>query len=201
MTTTPSIFTRRHDGLGSLFREIERSFDDFSRRGPLPGFANFGSSDMMMPKLDVSESKDGLEVTAELPGCDEKDIDVTLSEGVLTIRGEKKSERNETAKDRNWHMVERSYGSFSRSLPLPFTPDPAGVEAKFDNGVLHVKLPKPAEVAKREKKIEIRGSSPKQADAGQAGARQPDPRQPDPKQPDARPPDARQPYARQPKAD
>ena len=152
----PSILTRRNDGLGSLFREIERTFDDFSRRSPLAGFASFGNGDMM-PKLDVSEGKDALEVTAELPGCSEKDIDVTLSEGVLTIRGEKKSERNETGKDRNWHVVERSYGSFSRSIPLPFAPDPAGVEARFDNGVLHVKLPKPPEVAKREKKIEIRG--------------------------------------------
>ena len=152
---TPPILTRRNDGLGSLFREIERTFDDFSRRGPLAGFANPTGGDMM-PKLDVSEGKDGLEITAELPGCDEKDIDVTLSEGALTIRGEKKSERNEAGKDRNWHVVERSYGSFSRSIPLPFTPEPAGVEAKFSNGVLHVKLPKPPEVAKRERKIEIR---------------------------------------------
>jgi HSP20 family protein len=154
----PSIFTRRNDGLGSLFREIERTFDDFSRRGPLAGFAGFGGDVASMPKVDVSEGKDAIDVTAELPGCDEKDIDVTLNEGVLTIRGEKKTERNETDKDRNWHVVERSFGSFSRSIPLPFTPDSAKVEAKFDKGVLRVKLPKPAEVAKKEKKIEIRGN-------------------------------------------
>lgn len=153
----PSIFTRRNDGLGSLFREIERSFDDFSRRTPFAGFAGFGDGGMV-PKIDVSESKDAVEVTAELPGCKEEDIDVTLSEGVLTIRGEKKTERNEADKDKNWHVVERSYGSFARSIPLPFTPDSGKVEAKFDKGVLRVKLPKPAEVAKREKKIEIRGS-------------------------------------------
>jgi HSP20 family protein len=152
----PSIFTRRNDGLGSLFREIERTFDDFSRRSPLAGFAGFGDG-ATMPKIDVSEAKDAIEVTAELPGCNEEDVDVTLSEGVLTIRGEKKSERDETDKDKNWHVVERSYGSFSRSIPLPFTPDSAKVEAKFDNGVLRVKLPKPAEVASKEKKIEIRG--------------------------------------------
>jgi HSP20 family protein len=152
----PSIFTRRSDGLGSLFREIERSFEDFSRRSPLAGFPGFGDAGMM-PKIDVSESKDAVEVTAELPGCNDKDIDVTLSEGVLTIRGEKKTERDETSKDRNWHVVERSYGSFARTVPLPFTPDSAKVEAKFDNGVLRVKLPKPAEVARREKKIEITG--------------------------------------------
>src|SRR5262249_25296429 len=152
----PSLFTRRTDGLGSLFREIERTFDDFSRRTPFAGFAGFGDG-AMMPKVDVSESKDAIEVTAELPGCTERDIDVTLSEGVLTIRGEKKTERDETDKERDWHVVERTYGSFSRSIPLPFTPDSAKVEAKFDKGVLRVKLPKPAEVAKKEKKIEIRG--------------------------------------------
>jgi HSP20 family protein len=153
----PSIFTRRNDGLGSLFREIERTFDDFSRRTPFAGFAGFGDGGMM-PKIDVVEGKDAVEVTAELPGCAEKDIDVTLSEGILTIRGEKKTERDETDKDKNWHMVERSYGSFSRSIPLPFTPDSAKVEAKFDKGVLRVKLPKPAEVAKKEQKIEVRSN-------------------------------------------
>jgi HSP20 family protein len=154
----PSLFTRRADGLGSLFREIERTFDDFSRRSPVGGFPGFGDA-AMTPKVDVSEGKDAVEVTAELPGCNEKDIDVTLSEGVLTIRGEKRTERDETDKEKNWHVVERSYGTFTRSIPLPFTPDSAKVEAKFDKGVLHVKLPKPAEVAKKEKKIEIRGNT------------------------------------------
>jgi HSP20 family protein len=154
----PSLFTRRTDGLGSLFREIERTFDDFSRRSPFAGFAGFGGDGATMPKIDVSEGKDAVEVTVELPGCTEKDIDVTLSEGILTIRGEKKTERDETDKDKNWHVVERSYGSFSRSIPLPFTPDSTRVEAKFDKGVLRVKLPKPAEMVKKEKKIEIRGN-------------------------------------------
>ena len=152
----PSMFTRGNDGLGSLFREIERTFDDFSRRSPLAGFAGFGGDGATMPKIDVCEGKDAIDVMAELPGCNEKDIDVTVSEGILTIRGEKKTERDETDKEKNWHMVERSYGSFSRSIPLPFTPDSAKVEAKFDKGVLRVKLPKPADVAKKEKKIEVR---------------------------------------------
>jgi HSP20 family molecular chaperone IbpA len=64
----PSIFTRRNDGLGSLFREIERTFDDFSRRTPFAGFPGFGDGGAM-PKIDVSEGKDAVEVTAELPGC------------------------------------------------------------------------------------------------------------------------------------
>jgi HSP20 family protein len=154
----PSIFTRRNDGFGSLLREIERTFDDFSRRSPLAGFAGFGADGGTTPKIDVSEGRNAVEVTAELPGCEEKDIDVTLSEAILTIRGEKKTERDETDKDTNWHIVERSYGSFSRSIPLPFTPDSTKVEAKFDKGVLRVKLPKPAELAKKEKRIEIRSN-------------------------------------------
>jgi HSP20 family protein len=150
----PSMFTRGNDGLGSLFREIEKTFDDFSRRGPLAGFAGFGEG-ATAPKIDVSESKDGIEVAAELPGVDEKDIDVTLSNGVLTIRGEKKTERDETDKNKNWHVIERRYGSFSRTVTLPYDPDSAKVEAKFEKGVLRVRLPKPAEITKKEKKIAI----------------------------------------------
>ena len=93
---------------------------------------------------------------AELPGVDEKDIDVTLSDGMLNIRGEKKSERDETEKDKNWRVFERSYGAFSRSIALPYQPESGKVEAKFEKGVLHIHLPKPAEIAKKEKRIEIR---------------------------------------------
>jgi len=111
---------------------------------------------MTSPKVDIAESKDAIEVTAELPGVDEKDLDVTLADGMLTVRGEKKSARDEQDKDKNWHVVERSYGSFSRAIPLPFDPDLTKVEAKFDKGVLHIHLPKPAEVAKKQQKIEIK---------------------------------------------
>src|SRR5262249_36924256 len=104
----------------------------------------------------IAESKDAIEVTAELPGVDEKDLGLTLANGILTVRGEKKSARDEQDKDKNWHVVERSYGSFSRAIPLPFDPDPTKVEAKFDKGVLHIHLPKPAEVAKKQQKIEIK---------------------------------------------
>jgi hypothetical protein len=78
---------------------------------------------MLPPKIDVAESKDAIEVTAELLGVDEKDVDISLADDVLTIRGDKKTEREEQDKDKNWHVVERSYGSFSRAIPLPFDPD------------------------------------------------------------------------------
>jgi HSP20 family protein len=148
----PSFFGRSDDPFGSLFREVQKTFEDFSQRTP---FARFGL-DTLSPKIDLAESKDAIEVTAELPGVDEKEVDVTLADDVLTIRGEKRTERDEQDKDKNWHVVERSYGSFSRAIPLPFDPDPAKVEAKFDRGVLHIHLPKPAEVAKKQQKIEIK---------------------------------------------
>jgi len=148
----PSFFGRDDDPFGSLFREVQKTFEDFSRRSPLAGLG----SDMLAPRIDIAESKDAIDLTAELPGVDEKDVDVTLADGVLTIRGEKKAERDEKDKDKNWHVVERSYGSFSRTIPLPFDPDSAKVEAKFEKGVLHIHLPKPAEVAKKQQKIEVK---------------------------------------------
>ena len=111
---------------------------------------------MLAPRIDIADSKDAIDLTAELPGVDEKDVDVTLADAVLTIRGEKKAERDEKDKDKNWHVVERSYGSFSRTISLPFDPDSAKVEAKFEKGVLHIHLPKPAEVAKKQQKIEVK---------------------------------------------
>jgi HSP20 family protein len=141
----PSFFGRDDDPFGSLFREVQKTFEDFSRRAPMAGFG----SEMLAPKIDIAESKDAINVTAELPGVEEKDVNVTLADGVLTIRGEKKSERDEQDKDKSWHVVERSYGSFSRTISLPFDPDPAKVEANFDKGVLRIHLPKPVEMAKK----------------------------------------------------
>ena len=148
----PSFFGRDDDPFGSLFREVQRTFEDFSRRSPLAGLG----SDILAPRIDIAESKDAIDLTAELPGVDEKDVDVTLADGVLTIRGEEKAERDEKDKDKNWHVVERSYGSFSRTISLPFDPDSAKVEANFEKGVLHIHLPKPAEVAKKQQKIEVK---------------------------------------------
>jgi HSP20 family molecular chaperone IbpA len=86
-------------------------------------FAHF-RSDMLSPKVDVAETKDAIEVTAELPGVDEKDLDVTLVNGILTVRGEKKSARDEQDKDKNWHVMERSYLTFiirPTTMPLATT--------------------------------------------------------------------------------
>jgi HSP20 family protein len=94
-----------------------------------------------------------LVVEAELPGMDEKDVSVTLSSGVLTLKGKKKSEREEKKDD--YHLMERSYGSFQRSFQLADTIDPDKVTATFDKGVLKVTLPKRPEAVKAEKRIPI----------------------------------------------
>ena len=145
-------FWRGEDPFRTLFQEVQKTFEDFSRRSP---FARF-SPDLLSPKIDVAESKGAIDITAELPGVDEKDVDVTLADDVLTIRGEKKFEREEQDNDKNWYVVERSYGSFSRAILLPFEPDATKVEAKFDKGVLRIHLPKSEEVTKKKQKIEIR---------------------------------------------
>jgi HSP20 family protein len=150
----PSLFGRSDEILGSLFRDVEKVFEEFSRRPPFAFGAEAGG--LAGPKVDVAESKDAIDVTSELPGVDEKDIELTLANGLLTIRGEKKTERDEKDSGKNWHVIERSYGAFSRSIALPFEPETDKIEAKFDKGVLRVHLPKPPEVASKQQKIEIK---------------------------------------------
>lgn len=134
---------------GMLQREIERLFDDFGR-----GLPAFGSSELM-PRMDVTETDKIVELTAELPGLEEKDVDINYADGVLTIRGEKKSEKEE--KDKNYRLIERSYGSFSRAIELPAGVDPASVKATLTKGVLTVTVPKPA--PSMTKKIEIKAAA------------------------------------------
>ncbi len=111
-----------------------------------------------VPTIDVAETTDAIEVSAVLPGVDEKDIKVSLDGNRLVISGEKKEETKKDEKD--WHVEERSYGSFYRSMSLPFKPEDGAVEAHFDKGVLHLNIKKPAEVAKSAKTIEIKPGAP-----------------------------------------
>jgi HSP20 family protein len=149
-------------------REMNRVFDDAFRgfgRGGMPSFLGpaFGRVPMetLMPQIDVSESEREIQVTAELPGIDEKDVEVILADDMLTMRGEKKAEHEQ--KDRDYHLMERSHGAFSRSLPLPFAADSSQVKAAFKNGVLTVTIQKPKEVLEKQHRIEV------QTDTGTAG--------------------------------
>jgi HSP20 family protein len=139
-----------------LHREVNRLFDD-SLRGMTEGN---GGVTMLNPKVDVCPTDDGWELTAELPGVDEKDIDLRLDGDLLTISGEKRDQR----KDDQNRLVERSYGSFTRSFQLPFAPDPEKVTADCDKGVLTIKLPKSAE-QERSKRISIGSGSGKTIEA------------------------------------
>jgi HSP20 family protein len=152
----PSVFSGEgsRDPFHDLQRQIDRVFSDFSRDLKPVGMGRNGS---FSPSIDVCETDKALEVTAELPGVDEKDIDVTLADDMLTIRAEKKSEKEEKDEKKNYHLVERSYGTFERRMSLPFRADPSKVDAKFEKGVLKLTVPKPAEAQAKVQKIQVSG--------------------------------------------
>ena len=133
----------------SLRREIDRLFDDFTR-----GFPAMTSPDLT-PTLDVTETDKELEITAELPGLEEKDVQINMSDNLLTIRGEKKAEKEQ--KDKNYRLVERSYGSFERTLELPEGVSSDAIKANITKGVLKVTIPKPAPA--QAKKIEVKSAA------------------------------------------
>lgn len=134
-----------------LRSEMDRLWDDYfgpGRRALKP------MEEAWLPAVDVSETGDKITVKAEIPGMEAKDIDISMVGDTLTIKGEKKAEHEE--KEENYHLVERSYGSFSRAMKLPVAVDPEKVEATYKNGVLTVVLPKKEEV--KPKAIEIKAS-------------------------------------------
>lgn len=139
----------------SLQRDVNRIFDDFWRRFDQP-FGAVGRWDAGGPRADITETDNALEVSVELPGMDQKDVDVSLTDTTLTIKGEKKSGRDENRK--GYHLSERSYGSFYRTIPLPSGVDTEKVNAEFKNGILTVTLPKTEEALSRVKKIAVKAS-------------------------------------------
>jgi HSP20 family protein len=137
--------------------EMDRFFDRFSNGLSVPAFEPLLSryADFATPAVDFAEDDKAYTVTAELPGIEEKDIDVTVSGGMLTIKGEKKKEREE--KNKNYYLSERSYGSFQRAFSLPEGIDQNKIAANFAKGVLTVTLPKNAE-AQKSQKIEVKAA-------------------------------------------
>lgn len=135
--------------LDVLRREMDSLWDRFFSERPIERLGGEWT-----PSLDVSETKDKVVVKAEVPGVDPKEIEVSLSNGVLTIKGERKQEREE--KDENYHLIERSYGSFSRSLRLPAEVQEGDVKANYKDGVLKITFPKTERAKEKEIKIEVK---------------------------------------------
>jgi HSP20 family protein len=123
-------------GMGSLKHEMDRVFDRFleGKWDEIPALGEWA------PSMDISETKDSLVAKVEVPGLEPKDIQISLQENLLTIKGEKSQEKEE--KDEHYHRVERAYGVFTRSVRLPVAVDASKVTATFKNGLLTVILPK-----------------------------------------------------------
>ena len=123
-------------GMSSLRREMDRFFDRFVE----PRWEETDTMGDWWPRMDVAETKDAFVVKAEIPGVDQKDISVSLQEQMLTVKGEKRQEKED--KDEQYHRVERAYGAFTRSFRLPANVEGAGVKAEFKDGLLTITLPK-----------------------------------------------------------
>jgi HSP20 family protein len=132
-----------------LRRQLDDLFEDWTHdiRGP----------SSLRPRLELSESDNDMVITVELPGVEQKDVEVNLSGRQLSIKGEKRSEKDEKKedKDRVYHRTERTYGAFQRVIPLPFDVDGSAVKAIFRDGVLTITLPKPQEMRAKTTKIEV----------------------------------------------
>jgi len=148
---------RNNDALSDLHSRMNSLFDcfldDFDNASWLPSRLSEKFS-KLSPKIEVSETDDALEVSAELPGMEAEDLDVSIDGNLLTIKGEKNEEKED--KEKNFHVMERCYGSFSRTLNIPAQSlDMDHVESKFKKGVLHLKLPKTEDAKSKRRKIEI----------------------------------------------
>lgn len=163
--TTPDIPKTGWNYMGALRDEMNHFFDDFHRRWPFGSSGRHESPHPLgmpmpfgtrIPAIDVIENDDHIEVKAELPGMDEKDISVELSNHRLIISGEKKEEREEGEKEGNYYMSERRYGSFRRTIPVPENIDAGKIDATFSKGVLTVALPISTEAKTKTKKIKIK---------------------------------------------
>jgi HSP20 family protein len=155
----PSFLTTDRETFRDPFQSLRREMHDMmgyiDRRLPTIGT---NGSDMTLPVIDIAETKEAIEVSAELPGVMEKDISVTLDRDRLVISGEKRRETEQ--KGKNFYMMERSFGSFNRIIPLDFEPDSKAVDAQFDKGVLKVTVKKPAELSVKTQQIPVRSATP-----------------------------------------
>ena len=140
------------DSVLDLQNEMNRMFSDFLEHPFFEATSPMG--DDFTPRVDISESDKNIMVAVELPGMEVEDIDISLNQNTLTISGEKKTETEK--KGKQFHRIERSYGSFRRSIPLPADVDQDRVAAAFERGVLTVNLPKSPSALEQGKRITIK---------------------------------------------
>lgn len=150
--TDPFLALRR--GMDRLLEQVSSGWGLPAAPFAAPAFA----TGITPPRLNVAETQAGLEVTAELPGLDAKDVTIEVEDGVLTIRGDRHDTREEADPQKRWHLVERASGTFLRRLALPFDPAPDQVLASFDKGVLHLSIPRPPTARPQAKRIEIKAA-------------------------------------------
>jgi len=147
---------RRLDPFHAMQREMNRMFEDVWGGFGLPAFRTGDEgAEWFSPKMDISETDKEIRVTAELPGMEEKDVEVVFANGVLTIQGEHKEETEEKDEEKQYYLRECSYGSFRRALPIGEKVEEGKLKAKFKNGKLTVTLPKTKEAKEKVKKIPI----------------------------------------------
>lgn len=147
----PSFTESLIEPLARLRSEVDRLFDDLPARWPTVRFAV--PSAMLVPAVEMTETKAAYRLNVEVPGMDATDIEMHVQDGAILISGEKKDRREEDEK--GYSYSERSYGAFERRIELPPSADPKAIKAKVRNGVLEITVPKSAESASQRKRIEI----------------------------------------------
>lgn len=138
--------------LSSLQNRVNGLFQDYGRNGQ----DELTTTGSFVPAVDVYEDEQKITLKLEIPGVNQEDVDVRLENNTLTIRGERKFEKEE--KEENFHRIERRYGSFARSFALPNTVDTENVHASYDNGVLKIELSKGAEAKPKQIKVNVTGA-------------------------------------------
>ena len=142
--------------IAAMHNEMDRLLTNLFDEDRWPALTNGGR---MVVRWDVAETDDAVKITADLPGLTEKEIDVTVADGVLTIKGDRKAEKETKDKKTHYHRVERSYGAFEWAMSLPNDVDESKIAASFKNGVLELTLPKKPEAKKKIKKIQVKSAS------------------------------------------
>jgi HSP20 family protein len=148
------------DPFQTMRREMDRLFEDMTR-GMFPaglGSPASGAAGFLAPRVDVSETAEGLDIVADLPGIDQKDIELDVADDVLTLKASHTAEKKEDDDKRHYHVVERTSGTYLRRFALPFPVDEDRIAATFDKGVLKVSVPRAADDVKQSRRIEIKGA-------------------------------------------